>query len=64
MKYDMLNEQIAYYRARAQEYDESVGGTEEAKGTFISALRVRFTNSMTALSFSRQEGDLAKFFSL
>src|SRR5258708_13423121 len=40
MKYDMLNEQIAYYRARAQEYDESVGGTEEAKGAFARAIQL------------------------
>ena len=40
MKHDMLNEQIAYYRARAQEYDESVGGTEEAKGTFARAIQL------------------------
>ena len=40
MKYAMLNEQIAYYRARAQEYDESVGGTEEPKGVFARAIQL------------------------
>ena len=31
MNNDILNEQIAYYRARAQEYDKSTGKTEELK---------------------------------
>ena len=48
MKYDMLNEQIAYYRARAQEYDESVGGTEEPKG-FLQG-RFSCSNSFAGLA--------------
>lgn len=34
----MLNEQIAYYRARAQEYDESIGATEDPQGAFAEAM--------------------------
>jgi trans-aconitate methyltransferase len=37
MDHDILHEQIAYYRARAQEYDESTEGTEELKGAFAQA---------------------------
>ncbi len=40
MKHNILNEQIAYYRARAQEYDESIGGTEEPKGELASAMHL------------------------
>lgn len=38
VEHDILNEQIAYYRARAQEYDESVGGAEEPKEAFARAI--------------------------
>src|SRR5690348_6442412 len=37
MEDDILQEQIAYYRARAQEYDESIGLTEEPRGAFARA---------------------------
>src|SRR6266852_5534654 len=37
MEHDILNEQITYYRARAQEYDESIGETGEPQGAFASA---------------------------
>src|SRR5712691_8794067 len=40
MEHDILGEQIAYYRARAQEYDESIGGTEEPKGAFARAIHL------------------------
>jgi ubiquinone/menaquinone biosynthesis C-methylase UbiE len=33
----MLNEQIAYYRARAKEYDQSIGATEEPQEAFAKA---------------------------
>ena len=37
MDHDVLHEQIAYYRARAQEYDETTEGTEDLKGAFARA---------------------------
>jgi trans-aconitate methyltransferase len=37
MDHDILHEQIAYYRARAQEYDETTEGTEDLKGAFARA---------------------------
>lgn len=40
MDQDILQEQIAYYRARAQEYDESVGWSGELEGAFASAERL------------------------
>ena len=40
MEHDILNEQIAYYRARAREYDESVGETGEPKGVFARAMHL------------------------
>ncbi len=39
MDHDTLNEQIAYYRARAHEYDESTRGTEELKGAVKSGAK-------------------------
>lgn len=37
MDHDVLHKQIAYYRARAQEYDETTEGTEDLKGAFARA---------------------------
>ncbi len=37
MDHDILYEQIAYYRARAREYDETTGETEDLKGAFAQA---------------------------
>jgi len=38
--YDILHEQLAYYRARAQEYDESIEAAWEFKGAFALARRL------------------------
>lgn len=38
MEHDILNEQTAYYRVRAQEYDESVGESGEPRGVFARAI--------------------------
>jgi ubiquinone/menaquinone biosynthesis C-methylase UbiE len=40
MEDDVLTEQIAYYRARAQEYDESLGSTQEPQGAFAQAIHL------------------------
>ncbi len=37
MEHDILQNQIAYYRARAQEYDETTEGVEELNGAFARA---------------------------
>ena len=37
MDHDIRHEQIAYYRAQAQEYDELAERSEELKGTFALA---------------------------
>src|SRR5579883_2327372 len=37
MQRDVLDEQIAYYRARAQEYDASIGATTRLPANFVDA---------------------------
>jgi demethylmenaquinone methyltransferase/2-methoxy-6-polyprenyl-1,4-benzoquinol methylase len=37
MEHNVLDEQIAYYRARAQEYDESIAAAEVLQGAFARA---------------------------
>lgn len=37
MEHDILHEQLAYYRAEAQEYDEVTGGSQELRGAFALA---------------------------
>lgn len=37
MDHDILHEQLAYYRAEAQEYDEVTGGNKELRGAFALA---------------------------
>ena len=40
MEHDILREQLAYYRARAHEYDESIEQAEEFKGAFALARKL------------------------
>lgn len=42
MGQEILHEQIAYYRARAQEYDKTTGDTGEPSGAFARARELLF----------------------